>query len=161
MCIRDSLNSTLDVMANNGTSTSLQSEVASASECSFVLSVGDDQAPMCAAIAQEGSGRGTSLPINPGTCNESTVNITQSFTVDYVQINGLEILHTDIGQVSAYLVAPDGTQVKVFDGLCPGTSNFLSSISDTSQVELATADCGDINSLLGSDQRNHSMHLVD
>ena len=141
------LNNTLDVMANNGTSTSLQSEVASASECSFVLSVGDDQAPQCAAIVQESSARGNSLPINPGTCNESTVSITQSFTVDYVQINGLEITHSDIGQVSAYLIAPDGTQVKVFDGLCSGTSNFLSSISDTSQVDIVSAGCGDINSL--------------
>ncbi len=142
------LNNTLDFMANNSTSTSLQSEVASVSECSFVLSVEDDQAPTCAAIVQEASEKGENLTIDPGTCNESTVIISELFTVDYVQINGLSITHPDMSQVSIYLIAPDGTQTKVLDGQCNGTANFLSSISDTSQVDLVSADCNDFNSSL-------------
>lgn len=140
------LNTGFTTMIPNGTTTGLQNSEPSMAMCTFLVTVADIQAPAC-MMQDTIMISATGLPVNfaPFTCLESVVTMPTG-QVNDVNILGLNILTISAGQITAFLTSPEGTEIKLFEGLCSGTADVNVNLDDTRITEAAppisTAPCG-------------------
>ncbi|HLP93638.1 MAG TPA: HYR domain-containing protein, partial [Saprospiraceae bacterium] len=70
------INQDLEVMADNGTQTSLQSILPNKVSCTFKVTVKDAENPFCGKLTSNTTYNGAGIPnINAATCNRSTITI--------------------------------------------------------------------------------------
>ncbi len=137
------LNDGLDILADNGTTTSLQSEAPSSANCSFTVTVLDTEAPYCAEYDTTALMPAVSpLPIQSGGCNMSVVNIPTNFLVGDVNVVGLNGTYPDMGELNFTLVSPSGTEVILFNNICAGTADYDISLDDDAANALSAITCG-------------------
>jgi len=137
------LNDGLDILADNGSTTSLQSEAPSSSSCSFTVTIDDTEAPYCAEYDTTALMPAVSpLPIQSGGCNVSLVNIPTNFQVGDVNVVGLNGTYPDMGELTFTLVSPAGTEVILFNNLCAATADFDITLDDDSANALTGVTCG-------------------
>ena len=136
------LNPGMEILPDNGTTTSLQSEAPSTSSCSFTVTIEDTEAPYCAEydttaiVAMD-----VPLPIMEGACTSSTISIGTSFQVGDVNVVGLIGSYPDMGGITATLVSPSGTEVVLFSNLCSMTADYDITLDDASINSQAAITC--------------------
>ena len=132
-------NPQLPVFTDNGTTTSLQSEGPSSASCSFNVTVLDIEAPQCAMYDTLG-GTQEMLNIDPEMCFEAVISVGAGTVLD-VNIFDLNISTTNAGSVTAYLTSPEGTQIKLFEGLCENTANIDIDLDDQATSSVLAVSC--------------------
>ena len=107
------LNPTLDALPDNGTITSLQSEPASSSSCSFKVTILDDENPFCGELDPNTnvySGDGLT-DINENQCNQSTIDITDACIIGQMS---LDLSGTvDVSNADITLISPEGDRIPI------------------------------------------------
>ncbi len=132
-------NPELPIVQSNGALTSLQSTAASESSCSFIVTVEDIEAPICAQMilsefTQENEAIGavqciaSSLTLDPAIISD--LNIRDLV----IELDSLEVL-------DAYLQSPSGQQIHLFTMDCPVTSDINLSLDDQASVSINQASC--------------------
>ncbi len=85
----------------------------------------------------------TGSPITISATGTPTINsiipVSNSFVLSDINVS-IKVNHTYINELTATLISPSGTQVKVFDGLCTATN--ISNIDATFDDSGATIVCG-------------------
>jgi subtilisin-like proprotein convertase family protein len=132
-------NPQLPIFADNGTTTSLQSEDPSESSCTFMVTVLDIEAPAC-SMHDTLSFTQSNLPIPAGMCLSSTVNVGVGIVSD-VNIVDLAISIANAGAVQAYLTSPSGTRILLFSDLCNGSANVDVTLDDQATLGIQSAPC--------------------
>ena len=136
------LNPGLDILPDNGTTTSLQSEAPSTASCSFTVTIDDTEAPYCAEYDTTAiAATDVPLPLMQGACTSSTITIGTSFQVGDVNVVDLVGTYADMGGVTATLVSPAGTEVVLFSNLCSMTADFDITLDDASLNSQAGITC--------------------
>jgi hypothetical protein len=125
----------------NGATTALQSEDPSIAECSFVVTVIDNEPPYCAEY-EIYSFEGAGSDIGSGFCAVSTVLVNQNFLVGDINILDLIGQYPNMGELTMRITSPAGTQVVLVNGQCPGTANFDVNFDDEADDNLTTIVCG-------------------
>lgn len=107
------LNPTLDAMADNGTTTSLQSVEASSASCSFQVTILDDENPFCGELdpntnAYTGAGL---TNVDEDQCNQSTIEITDACIIGQMS---LDLSGTvDVSNADITLISPAGDRIPI------------------------------------------------
>jgi hypothetical protein len=138
------LNPGLPILPDNGGLTSLQSRPPSFAVCNFSVTVLDAENPYCAEFDTI---RYTPniLPasIDQGSCTSATFTIPASANNQVADINiiNLEGSYPDVSALTFKLVSPQGTEVTLMSGICPGTDNFDINLDDEAANTLASILC--------------------
>jgi subtilisin-like proprotein convertase family protein len=137
----------LEAFPSNGTLTSLQGAEGSVSECSFTVTVLDEETPTCAEYEiVEFVASAATIPGFSCASSLTPSVVSSSGLVGTIQIKDLDIDHPNIGDLSVSLISPLGTRVVLFDGLCAGTVDVFTNLSDTSSTSINTALCTPLGS---------------
>ena len=107
------LNPDLEALADNGSTTSLQSEAASSSFCVFKVSIMDDEDPFCGELNPSNNlytGPGLS-DVNENQCNRSAIEISEDCIIGQISLD----LQGDITVDNAVLtlISPEGDLIAV------------------------------------------------
>lgn len=141
------LNPDMEAYAWNGATTALQSIPANGSECSFAVTIEDVEQPACFAHEADYSFPGAALGGDFSSCNEAVVTLPDLGGCLVLAVQ-LEMQATIFGADSAFvvLVAPDGTEVVLYDGDCTGEPDQNTALNllwtDSSSRTAATDLCG-------------------
>ncbi len=125
------LNPGLPTMTDNGTTTALQNYALSIDECTFKVTVNDREAPTC--IKHDSiTVANTIVPVNieANACMVSTITMPAGLVHD-VNIYDLQITIPNAGAITAYLSSPEGTRIKLFDGICISQPNVDVTLDET------------------------------
>jgi hypothetical protein len=133
-------NTELPVPANNGKSTSLQSEPPSSDVCTFTIEVRDQENPYCAAFDTI-TIAGPAVSILQDQCIRSEIEVAGYFNVADVNIIGLQGTYPSMGGITAVLTSPSGTKVTLFSGMCNTSADFDLNLDDEAVANLSAAPC--------------------
>ncbi|MBK9106237.1 MAG: HYR domain-containing protein [Saprospiraceae bacterium] len=139
------LNPGLIFFPSNGHISSLQNQLPNEVTCQFTVTVTDIELPYCAENL-ENLYQAADLPVaidllNDG-CASSVINVTDVFEVGHVNVIDLQITYPNVGALTVTITSPSGTEVTLFEGLCPGLQDVDISLSDTADVSVNFAPCG-------------------
>ena len=139
------LNEGLVFFPDNGTISSLQNQLPNEVTCQFTVTVTDIELPYCAENL-ENNYLPDDLPVaidllNDG-CASSVINVSDIFEVGHLNVIDLQITYPNVGALTVTITSPSGTEVTLFEGLCPGLQDVDISLSDTADVSVNLAPCG-------------------
>ena len=134
------LNPSLTVMPDNGTTSGLQEAVPSSVSCSFDVTILDNEPAFCAAFDTT-SYCFTPQLIAANTCTQLGFVVPGGITVGEVNLTDLIVTHSDVGELGFSLTSPTGTTVELFTGLCSGDSDINISLDDQATNLLTSVNC--------------------
>jgi subtilisin-like proprotein convertase family protein len=135
-------NPELPMFTDNGSTSSLQSEPANTSSCSFTIIVQDNEAPYCAGLeTSDYPSTDTPITFTDGGCATSIINVSDVFNVSDVNIIDLEGEYPNMSEVTITLTSPEGTVVTLFDGLCAGSEDWDINLDDQAANSQASITC--------------------
>lgn len=85
------------------------------------------------------------IPTSSTSIQTSTIHLTESGELTAIKIKNLDITHTYIKDLRIKLIAPDGTTVKLIDGICTSEDNILMGFDDASNNTYAGIPCPPVN----------------
>ena len=130
----------LPVFEDNGTTSGLQSLPPNSASCLFSVTLVDAEAPICGQLSPSDYS-GESGNISSGELLNSVINISDDYVVGDVNVLELNITHADISELGVKLISPEGTEVLLFAGLCPGEPDLDLSLDSDSTTAIQTASC--------------------
>ncbi|MEL6986980.1 MAG: HYR domain-containing protein, partial [Bacteroidota bacterium] len=135
-----SLNPGLELLTDNGQSTSLQSLPGLTEECSFTVTMEDTELPMCVEFDNITTYTGTGGDILNQSLLSSVIRVPDNFVIGDVNvaINGS---HPDMGELIFKLISPAGTEVELVNRECPRTLGFELVLDSDSTNSITTASC--------------------
>ena len=140
------LNPDLEAYASNGTTTALQSIKPQISECSFLVTVNDLEAPQCKELVSGNVYQGGPVAGGFDSCNESEILIpgTEDCIIDSIKVN-LQGSFSGTDSVFVELISPSGIVVHLIETPCPGNSGDAVSFDitlDDLSAALLSGQCG-------------------
>ncbi len=139
------VNTALDIMPDNGTTTAFQSIDANMITCSFTVEIVDQELPFCGEFGEHIYNGATQLgvpnSIIGGTILQSIITVDDDFVIGDVDLLDIYGLHSDISELTFKITSPEGTQVILFDGLCATTDNFDFGLDSDTLISIGTAPC--------------------
>ncbi|MEL7163640.1 MAG: proprotein convertase P-domain-containing protein, partial [Bacteroidota bacterium] len=104
----------------NGTVTAIQAQPTVRVECSFDVTVTDEEDPVCGLYSDYFDYAGGPISIEYGVCVETTISVGDVYDVADLNLN-LAGSTGDMGNLTFTLISPAGTAVELADAVCPGT----------------------------------------
>ena len=105
----------------NGANTAIQAQPTVRVECSFTVSISDDEAAVCGLYSEGYDYQGGPININFGECVETIINVADIYNVADVNLN-LAGLVGDLGNLTITLISPEGTEIELAEAVCAGTN---------------------------------------
>jgi subtilisin-like proprotein convertase family protein len=140
------LNPELEVMPDNGSILAFQTIAPHVVECGFTVTVIDQELPSCGQFAQHdftgASNLGVQGSLFGGNVFTSVISVPDDFRVGEVALVDVEGEHPDMSDLHFKLVGPNGHEVSLFQGLCPGSADFDFNIGNDTLPLIDNAPCG-------------------
>ena len=139
------VNPELDIMSDNGTVSAFQSIEANEIICSFTVEVIDQELPYCGEFEEHNYDGASDLSVPNsivgGSVFQSTITVADDFVIGDVDILNVLGSHPDVSELTFKLTSPEGTQLILFDGLCPGEADFDFGLDSDTLTSIIDADC--------------------
>ncbi|MEZ4908748.1 MAG: proprotein convertase P-domain-containing protein, partial [Saprospiraceae bacterium] len=139
------VNPELDIITDNGSISAFQSIPPHIIECDFEVVVVDQELPYCGEFHEHQYSGATNLgivnSIEGGVIYTSVINVSDNFLIGELALANVHGEHPDMSELHFGLIGPNGIAVSLFDGLCPGESDFNFNIANDSMPRIETALC--------------------
>jgi hypothetical protein len=140
------VNPEMEIMPNNGSISAFQSIAPNTVHCDFTITVIDQELPTCGQFAVNDYNSATELgipgSITGGTIYTSTILVPDNFRVGEVALLNVQGNHPDVSDLHFKLRGPNGHEVSLFHGLCPGEADFDFNIGNDTLPLIDLAACG-------------------
>jgi subtilisin-like proprotein convertase family protein/uncharacterized protein YrzB (UPF0473 family) len=141
-----SLNPDLFALADNADTVGLQSLPVNVTECTFTVTMEDNEFPVCGEynsyLYTGATNLGVQGSITGGTVFGSDISVTDNVIVGKVRLLNVQGTHPDMSDLMFKLTAPSGEKVLLFSELCSGTGGFNFSLDQDSLPLISAAPCG-------------------
>ncbi len=141
------LNEGFSMMSPNGTTVGIQEGVFSEANCSFEVTVLDDQAPFCAEYDTTRYILDSPINILPNACTYINYDVPFGITVGDVNLIDLEIDIIDGAELNIFLTSPSGTTIDLLNGNCVGSMGINISLDDMASEPISNTDCNTQSSI--------------
>ncbi len=140
------VNPSLDIMPDNGTVSAFQSIAPHTADCSFDVTILDQELPYCGEFIENIYTGATNLnvpnSITGGKIYRSVISVPDNFVVGDVDILNIVGIHPEMSDLEFRITSPEGTTVTLINGQCAGTANFNLSLDSDSLTSVLLAPCG-------------------
>ncbi|MBK7094827.1 MAG: HYR domain-containing protein [Saprospiraceae bacterium] len=113
-------------------------------DCTWTVAVIDDEPPViyCDQVFATNTYQlEDPLTIKPLDTSIAVINVIPSMTITDFNVLNLEGTHHSMGALKITLTSPAGTEIVLFDGLCPGTEDFDIAFDDEVSDNVSLAPC--------------------
>ncbi|MEZ4909408.1 MAG: HYR domain-containing protein [Saprospiraceae bacterium] len=139
------VNPTIDISPDNGSTIGFQSIMPNMVTCEFKVTILDQELPYCGEFDEYvyTTASNTNVPnsIIGGKVFKSVINVPDSYLVGDVDLLNIIGSHPNTGDLIFKLTSPEGTQVVLFEGLCPGGADFDVNLDSDTLRSITTATC--------------------
>lgn len=145
---------------NNGSLTANQARIPNSLECTFTVTVTDEELPECGSYASYDDFEfGQATTISPGDCFEAILNVTDAYLLADVNTSLIGTAGS-FGNLRITLISPEGQEVLLADNECAAEPGFdLVLDSDSITRPFIYEECTAINSALHLRPRQDLNHF--
>ncbi|WP_173021307.1 T9SS type A sorting domain-containing protein [Lewinella sp. W8] len=129
----------------NGASTAIQAQPTVRVECSFDVTITDDEPAVCGLYGDPYFDYvGGPIEIEYGECSETVINVAEVYDIADLNLN-LAGSVGNLGNLTITLISPEGTAIELADAVCAGTDDIEFTFDGDFGPVIDQGGCGILN----------------